>query len=70
MIGTTEILVISGVVLLLFGSTALPKFARSLGKAKKELEKGMKEGMSEDDESNDKEEVLEKPKTITKSKKK
>lgn len=50
MIGTTEILIISGVVLLLFGSTALPKFARSLGKAKKELEEGMKEGMTSEEE--------------------
>ena len=43
MIGTTEIIVIGGVVLLLFGATALPKFFRSLGKAKSEFEKGVKE---------------------------
>jgi sec-independent protein translocase protein TatA len=44
MIGTTEVMVISGVVILLFGSTALPKFARSIGKARSEFEKGIKEG--------------------------
>jgi len=47
MIGTTEILIIAGVVLVLFGSAAIPKFARSLGKARKEFELGLKEGMRE-----------------------
>jgi sec-independent protein translocase protein TatA len=43
MIGTTEILVISGVVVLLFGASALPKFARNIGKARLEFEQGMQE---------------------------
>ena len=43
MIGTTEILVVSGVVILLFGASALPKFARNIGKARLEFEQGMKE---------------------------
>ncbi len=43
MIGTPEIIIISGVVILLFGASALPKFARSIGKARKEFEMGMKE---------------------------
>ncbi len=43
MIGTTEILVISAVVVLLFGASALPKFARNIGKARLEFEQGMKE---------------------------
>ncbi len=43
MIGTTEVLVISGVVVLLFGASALPKFARNIGKARMEFDKGMKE---------------------------
>jgi sec-independent protein translocase protein TatA len=47
MIGTTEILIICGVVLLLFGASAIPKFARSLGKARKEFEEGIKEGSRE-----------------------
>ena len=54
MIGSTEILIISGVVLLLFGSTAIPKFARSIGRAKKELEKGMAEGAATVDAGEDK----------------
>ena len=33
-------MVIAIVILILFGAAALPKFARSLGRAKKEFEKG------------------------------
>lgn len=43
MIGTTEIIVISVVIILLFGASALPKFARNIGKARAEFHKGMKE---------------------------
>lgn len=43
MIGTTEIIVVSAVVVLLFGASALPKFARNIGKARLEFEQGMKE---------------------------
>ena len=42
MIGSTEIIVIVLVILVLFGASALPKFARSLGEAKKEFAKAMK----------------------------
>jgi sec-independent protein translocase protein TatA len=54
MIGTTEILIIAGIVLVLFGSAAIPKFARSLGKARKEFEAGVKEGMQEGETRPDK----------------
>jgi len=43
MLGTTEIVIIAGVVLLIFGASAIPKFTRAIGKAKGEFEKGMKE---------------------------
>lgn len=49
MIGTNELLVIALVVLVLFGASAIPKFARSLGEAKKEFDKGAKEGFEEKD---------------------
>jgi sec-independent protein translocase protein TatA len=39
MIGSTEIIIIAAVVFLLFGASFIPKFARSLGEAKKELNK-------------------------------
>lgn len=47
MIGTTEILIVGGVVLVLFGSAAIPKFFRSIGKAQSEFEKGKREGSAE-----------------------
>ena len=47
MIGQTEILIIGGIVLLLFGASALPKLARSIAKAKTEFRKGLKEGEEE-----------------------
>ena len=50
MLGTTEIIIIAGVVLVLFGAAAIPKFSRALGKAKREFEKGMKDSNSEDEE--------------------
>jgi sec-independent protein translocase protein TatA len=49
-IGTPEILIILGVLVLIFGSTQLPKLARSIGQAQKEFKKGLKEGDQEDDE--------------------
>jgi sec-independent protein translocase protein TatA len=48
MIGHTELLVIVLVILVLFGAAAIPKFARSLGQAKKEFTKAMKEGEDEE----------------------
>lgn len=51
MIGTNELLIIALVILVLFGASAIPKFARSLGQAKKEFDKGVKEGYDEDKKS-------------------
>jgi sec-independent protein translocase protein TatA len=45
-----ELLLVIAVVVLLFGSTKLPKLARSLGSAKKEFEHGLKHGADPDDE--------------------
>jgi sec-independent protein translocase protein TatA len=42
------IIVLVVVVLVLFGSTQIPKLARSLGSAQKEFKKGLDEGASED----------------------
>ncbi|GHU64749.1 hypothetical protein FACS189447_02270 [Spirochaetia bacterium] len=47
MIGHTEIVIIVLVILVLFGAAAIPKFARSLGQAKKEFTKAIKEGEEE-----------------------
>lgn len=48
MIGTSELIIIVVVILVLFGATAIPKFARSLGQAKKEFSQAMKESEAED----------------------
>jgi len=48
MVGHTEIMVIVLVILILFGASAIPKFARSLGQAKKEFNKAAKEGEEEE----------------------
>jgi sec-independent protein translocase protein TatA len=40
-IGAVELIIILFVVLLLFGSTKLPKLAKSLGEAQKEFKKGI-----------------------------
>jgi len=47
MIGHGELVIIVLVVLVLFGASAIPKFARSLGQAKKEFSNAMKDGEEE-----------------------
>ena len=42
--GGAEWIIIGGVVLVLFGASAIPRFARSIGRAKKEFEKGQRDG--------------------------
>ncbi len=43
MLGHTEIMLVVLVVVVLFGASAIPKFARSIGQAKREFQKGIKE---------------------------
>ena len=47
-VGPFEVIVLLLVVLLLFGSTQLPKLARSIGEASKEFKKGVNEGAGEE----------------------
>jgi sec-independent protein translocase protein TatA len=49
-LGAPEIIIILVIVLLLFGSTQLPKLARSLGQAQKEFKTGLKEGGEDGDQ--------------------
>lgn len=56
-IGTTELLVVLAIVLIIFGPKALPKLGRSLGKTLGSFRKGMS-----DDEDDDEEEVVVKKK--------
>ena len=41
--GSTELIVILVIVVLVFGATAIPKLAKSVGKARREFEKAAKE---------------------------
>lgn len=49
-IGTTEIILIIAVVVLLFGGKKLPELMRGLGQGVNSFKKGMKEGIEESDE--------------------
>ena len=49
MISQGNIIIIGLVILVLFGAAAIPKFARSLGQAKKEFTKAMKEAENEEE---------------------
>jgi sec-independent protein translocase protein TatA len=48
-LGPTELIIILVIVLVLFGSSRLPKLARSMGQASKEFKKGLSEGDEEED---------------------
>ena len=49
-LGPTELIIILVIVLVLFGSTRLPKLARSMGQASKEFKKGVNENEKSSDE--------------------
>lgn len=49
-LGTTELIIILIVVLVVFGGSQLPKLARSLGQAQKEFKDGLDQGMDEDED--------------------
>lgn len=48
-IGAPELIILLVIVLLVFGSTRLPKLARSLGQASKEFKQGVNEGGKDSD---------------------
>lgn len=49
-LGPTELLIILGIVLLLFGGSKLPSLAKGLGQSVKEFKKASKDGAAEEDE--------------------
>ena len=57
-IGTTELIIILVVLLLLFGARRIPEIARSIGQSLSQFKKGLKDGESEgvDKEPNDRNE--------------
>jgi len=48
-LGTTEIIVLAVLILILFGPSKIPDFAKQCGRAVNMFKKGMKEGLEDDD---------------------
>lgn len=61
-IGTTELLIVLAIVLVIFGPKALPKLGRSMGKTIGSFRKGMKEDVSDDDDDEEETVVVKKKK--------
>ncbi|MDD5301950.1 MAG: twin-arginine translocase TatA/TatE family subunit [Elusimicrobia bacterium] len=59
-LGTTEIIIIAVVALILFGPSKIPEFAKQCGRAVSLFKKGLKDGL-DDDEAPKKEEPAKKP---------
>ena len=52
-IGTSELLVIGGIIVLLFGSKRLPEVGRGIARGIQELKKGLREGDTPSDSSHE-----------------
>ena len=52
-VGASELLIVLAIVLLLFGSARLPRLARSLGEAGRELRHGFHDGGDDEDAGRD-----------------
>ena len=50
-LGSTELIILLVIVLLVFGGSQLPKLAKNLGKAQKEFKQGLDEAKKDDAES-------------------
>ena len=58
-LGTTELMIVAGIFILLFGSTKLPGLARSIGKSANEFKKGIRDDSpldEDEDEAEDEDE--------------
>lgn len=51
--GVTELIIVLVVVLLFFGTSRLPKLARSIGQASREFKQGVAEGARDDEEEDE-----------------
>lgn len=49
-LGAPELLIVLVVILVLFGSSKLPKLARSLGQAQNEFKRGVKDAPTDDED--------------------
>lgn len=61
-LGTTEIIIIAVVALILFGPSKIPEFAKQCGRAVNLFKKGLKEGIDDlDDDAPKKDDSAKKP---------
>ncbi|MDP3543868.1 MAG: twin-arginine translocase TatA/TatE family subunit [Elusimicrobiota bacterium] len=60
-LGTTEIVIIAVVALILFGPSKIPEFAKQCGRAMNMFKKGLKEGIDDDDAPKKDDEPSKKP---------
>ncbi len=49
-LGSSELIIVLIIVLLVFGGSQLPKLAKNLGKAQKEFKEGLDAGMKDDEQ--------------------
>lgn len=56
MVGTTELLLLGGLALLLFGGKKVPEMMRGLGQGVKEFKQGMREGTNSPKENTNQQE--------------
>lgn len=69
-LGSTELIVIMGIFVLLFGAAKIPALARSVGKSINEFKKGMSEGAKGDSEPEvEKKDAPSQPEAASKDKK-
>jgi sec-independent protein translocase protein TatA len=52
-LGTSELIIILVILLVVFGGSKLPQLARSLGQAQSELKKGLRDGADDDSDAAD-----------------
>jgi len=52
-LGAPELIIVLLVAILIFGGTQIPKLARSVGRAQKEFQKGLDEGIADDEDEDD-----------------
>ncbi len=48
-LGTQELIIVAVIAMVLFGGNQIPKLARNLGRAQKELQQGLADGQAEAD---------------------
>lgn len=60
LIGTTELVVIGGAILLFFGGKKIPELMKSMGQGVKSFKDGMREGLPEDNSTQSDEKVMQK----------